>query len=174
MKKALQLLLLIFILTLTACTGAKPTFETVKTVYQKPTSLVEVNVLNNTLVKATSLVYFPKEVVVSVKNLTDKPVSIKWEESSINAGTIFKSGMKFIDAGKTIPNTVIFPKATEQFELYSAEQISYTSGQYGGWGVRGWFEEEVPIKLVITFEQNGVKEQYLVEIAKGNEVIKKQ
>lgn len=173
MKK--NLFYVLIILLITACTSVEPKeyYKAITKEYQKPVSLVQVSILNTELGKNDYGWYTPKEINVSVKNLTDKTITIKWEESSINGNTIFKSGMKYIDAGKTIPNTIIFPNSFENLELYDSSKVAYNSSM-GYWNIGFWSEKELPIKLIMTFEQDGKKEQYLVEIIKGDKIVIKK
>ncbi len=158
MKKIFFLLIMLLVLTFLGCTSTgtnKINYETKEKVYS-PIKLALI-VPNLTIDKKGNVT----ATSILISNITDKPLNILWEESSINNNVIFKSGMKYIDAGKTPPKTIIFPKGSEYLELYDSSTVYYQSGQYGGWRIN---KMRTPVKMILTIEQDGNKEQYISEL----------
>lgn len=167
MKKLLLFTLLI-IGILTGCSSAekKVINGTLKT-YQEPLSFAKVDILTKDFkYDSWNGEYQPRGIQLEITNITSKPLNIIWEESSLNNGVIFKDGMKYIDAGKTPPKLVLFPNSKQTLIIYPSNSVEYVSGQYGGWEIKGFEENEFPIKIILTFEQDGVKDSYIGEVVR--------
>lgn len=100
-------------------------------------------------------------IEVEVKNTGSEIVRISWGKSSINYGSsaygIFLEGMKYIDAGKAPPDSVIPKNGAVTKVIHSSDQPYYASSKY----VNGWFMRpiETPIQVMLCVEIGG-KEKY--------------
>ena len=74
---------------------------------------------------------------IRIENLTDSAVKIIWNNSSItdDVGThrFFMDGMRYIDANKDIPPTVMPPRGSISRAIYSADSVKYGSGLSNIW-----------------------------------------
>lgn len=104
---------------------------------------------------------------IKFTNNTDRIIRVVWEKSSIsyNDGsyTLFISGQKYIEASKPMAPSVIPAKGSMEKDVFSSEQPSFTTGQYGGWSMN-------PIRtskavLVLCIESGDIEEYYTVTIS---------
>ena len=98
-----------------------------------------------------------RDILLEIKNKGNSIARINWEKSSMNYNNtsygIFLEGMKYADAGKAPPTTVIPKDGMISRRVYSSSQPRYYGG---GWGI---FPMAPSIQLLLCVEIDG-KENY--------------
>lgn len=107
-----------------------------------------------------------QSVFLQVKNSSNGVARIIWDKSSINYNgssyAFFLDGMKYIDAGKAPPITVIPKGGSIERLIYSSEQPNYTAGQYGGWSMRPM---AASIQLLLCVEADKTENYFTISIS---------
>ena len=165
--KKLLLLFLVIIFMITGCSSAEKKINGTLKTYQEPVSLAKVDIITKDFkYNSWNGTYQPGGIELEITNITSKPLNVIWDESSLNNSVIFKNEMKYIDAGKIPPKLVLFPNSKQTLFIYPSNSVEYVSGQYGGWRINGFEEEQFPIKIILTFEQDGIKNSYIGEVVR--------
>lgn len=147
-----RLLILFVAIILTSCISTTPENEPTATATVSPEQKPGLEIAFNgvTWSQVWGKVYGIEGVVVAFKNSGTNIARVVWEKSSVISGSSsnipFLDGMKYIDAGKPIPATMVPPGATIKRIVYSSSQPSYTSGKYGGWSMK-----PLPLNVQIVF-----------------------
>lgn len=73
-------------------------------------------------------------------NKTDEPIKIDWNQISFidwsaDAHPVTHTGVKYTDAAAAKPASIVPPSAKFKDAIIPADNVHFTSGQYGGWSV---------------------------------------
>ena len=95
-------------------------------------------------------------------NNSDGIAKVVWEGSSLyyggNSYVPFIEGQKYVDKNNPMPAATLPPKGYLLKEVYSADQVYYSSGSYGGW-------------LMIPIEDNPVQIIFQIDSKNGSEYV---
>ena len=96
-------------------------------------------------------------LVVEIENLSDSPIVIDWDKSSIsydgNTSKVILSGQKFITAGSAVPPLTLPKGAKNKVEVYPANNIEYDGGD---WKIRKMkVGKDDEITLTISYQHEG-------------------
>ena len=95
-------------------------------------------------------------VSITIENLTDSPVVINWDKSSIAyrgmVSNIFISGQKYITAGASIPPLTLSGNGKKSVDIIPANNVSIKDGEWKI-GKMGLGKDEV-LSLTINYEHN--------------------
>lgn len=88
-----------------------------------------------------------KQLGFVLKNKSDEPIVIKWDAVSYISPSgrtyrVIHQGIRFIEKDKPMADTVIPPQALLDDMLVPTGNISFTSGQYGGWRTSDMLDED--------------------------------
>ena len=175
MKKALFIIFSVFaVLTLMSCQSTAITFE-------EPTIDLQIDgedVANITVIpsfEGTTGLFTNTGTIgysVSIENKTDSIIKMVWEKSAVyyegNSSLPFITGQKYIDSNSPMSPTVIPAHGTNKTGVYSADQVYYVSGKYGGWRMSNL--PTFNTKLLLCIESSGGKETYYTFSIKGNPI----
>ena len=98
----------------------------------------------------------------SLNNKTDHSIKIIWDEAVYvdqngSSGRVMHSGVKYIDRNNPQPPTVIVKKANIDDMVVPTSNVTYTSGQYGGWNTQAIF----PNIALSQEELNSLSQKYI-------------
>jgi hypothetical protein len=84
-----------------------------------------------------------KQVNLSINNKTDMVIELLVDPSSFTYATgvsskLIPAGTRYIDSTQVQPSIAIPPKSNFYKSFFSADSVSYVSGQSGGWKIRNW------------------------------------
>lgn len=175
MKKVLFIIFSVFaVLTLMSCQSTVITFEEPTIDFQIDGEDVA-NIIVTTYFEGAAGLFTNIGTMgysVSVENKTDSIIKIVWEKSAVyydgNSSLPFISGQKYIDSNSPMSPTVIPAHGTNNTSVYSADQVYYVSGQYGGWRMSNL--PTFSTMLLLCIESSGGKETYYTFSIKGNPI----
>ena len=124
----------------------------------------------------TAFVIQDSGITPAVLNKTNDPVKIDWNQVSIvdifNASHgVTHEGVKYADAAASKPPTIIPPSAKMTDTVIPADNVHFTSGQYGGWstahliprGTDPGAAKSKTLGLFMPLEIKGVTKNYLFQ-----------
>ncbi len=113
-------------------------------------------------------------VGVALQNKTDGPIKIDWNQVSFidpqgTSHNVTHEGVKYTDANSSKPPSVVPPTAKVVDSIVPADNVYFTSGQYGGWGTH-YILPRAPLgaslkgksfSVYMPLEINGTSKNYL-------------
>jgi hypothetical protein len=118
-----------------------------------------------------------KGVALTLENISDSPVVINWEKSSISYGnktsSIFISGQKAITANTSlIPLLTLPSNQSTRVDIYPAQNVKFNSNK-GKWEIgKMGLKKNEPLSLILNYEYKN-KEYFInVEVSPKNGFIK--
>lgn len=98
----------------------------------------------------------------TLQNKTDHSIKIIWDEAVYvnengSSGRVMHSGVKYIDRNNSQPPTIVVKKANIDDIIVPTDNITYTSGQYGGWSTNPLF----PNRAMTQEELNSLSQEYI-------------
>jgi len=103
-----------------------------------------------TLTSVDRLFGNPKGIYAELKNLTQQPVTVVWNRSSIddNSGShpVFLAGMKYIDAGRGVPDRLIPAGSFISAGVYPADRVSFVGSK---WVMLGLYDGPISLTLCV-------------------------
>lgn len=101
-----------------------------------------------------------RDVLIEIKNSSPSMARINWGKSSMNYSDssygIFLEGMKYLDAGKNPPMTIIPKGGMISRRVYSSSQPRFYSG---AWGI---FPMAPNIQLLLCVELDGIENYFTI------------
>lgn len=114
-----------------------------------------------------------KQIGFILRNKTDNPLIIDWNKISYvdvlnKSHKILHEGVKYIDKNNSLSPTTIPPTANIEDFVFPADNIYYTSGQYGGWreidifpqGPKAKYFTGKTFSVFMPMEINGTQKNY--------------
>ncbi len=150
MKKTLYLLSIVLTLLFTGCSNSPKTIKEFESKIIKTSSYANVEVKERY-----------QGIILTLENKTDDVIEVDWNSSNLNGSNLFLEGQKYIDAGRAVPATVIAPYSKITKNVFSADNVYYSSGKYGGWHQS---EQQYPAKLVLKLTKNNKAEFIVVDL----------
>lgn len=86
----------------------------------------------------TVFVYHSKGVAFSLRNHSNEPIKIIWDEVALvdcsgKSHRVMHEGVKYISRDQLQPPTMLPPGANIRDVIIPTSLVGYTSGRYGGW-----------------------------------------
>jgi hypothetical protein len=118
-----------------------------------------------------------KGVSLTIENISDSPVVINWEKSSIsygnNTSSVFLSGQKAITANTTaMPPLTLPSKKSTTVDIYPAKNVKFNSDKME-WEIgKMGLKKNEPLVLLLNYEYKSEEHFMNVEVAPKNGFIK--
>jgi hypothetical protein len=97
-------------------------------------------------------IFDESQLVFILRNKTENPIKVDWNQVSYidvtgNAQKVIHEGVKYVNRNESQIPTVIPPTAKIQDIIFPTNNVSYVSGQYGGWREKPMFPEGEEAKM---------------------------